>query len=269
MLRNRSLFAAGAKDRSRGKLREFTAKSMQPPAVFGHRPRWTWSASQSILAVGSHLGRVSMSMAERVRAITGAVLQKAHRSVQARMLVALAGPPATGKSTLSGKIAEQLNAAGMPCAVLPMDGFHLDNAALEDRGLLHRKGAPDTFDLAGFEALLAKVAQGGACRVPLFDRASDCVRPETGLITDAQKVVLVEGNYLLLDAPGWRDLSRFWDLGVFIDTAMPELRRRLVQRWLDHGLTPTAAEARAEENDLPNARLVFEDVVAASVDLRV
>jgi len=183
---------------------------------------------------------------------------------RARVLVAIAGPPGAGKSTIADALAASLRDA----AVLPMDGFHLDNDTLRELGLLHRKGAPQTFDTAGLHALLAKIQKGGAVSVPTFDREADCVIPDGGQISADTHIVLVEGNYLLLDAPGWADLQGFWDLTVAIEVPLEELEQRLVQRWLDHGLSKADAINRAHENDLRNARLVTEQSVMADVTFR-
>lgn len=182
---------------------------------------------------------------------------------RSRVIVAIAGPPAAGKSTVS----ERLAAALPDAAVLPMDGFHLDNEELEGRGLLHRKGAPQTFDTEGLMALLPRIRAGEAVAVPTFDRAADRVIPAGSHIAAETRIVLVEGNYLLLDAPDWSGMQRFWDLTIAIDVPLATLEQRLVQRWLDHGLPPDAARQRAEGNDLPNARLVLSQSVAPDVVL--
>ncbi len=83
-----------------------------------------------------------------------------------RHLVAVAGAPASGKSTLAATMADDLTRKGRAACVLPMDGFHLDNRILDARGLRQRKGAPETFDLRGFAALLRDLAAGGKRSIP-------------------------------------------------------------------------------------------------------
>lgn len=181
-----------------------------------------------------------------------------------RVFVAIVGAPGAGKSTFAQALLDHIDGA----AILPMDGFHLDNATLSDRGLLHRKGAPQTFDTQGLLRVLHQIRAGGAVRVPTFDRTADCVVPAGGRIEAETRVVLVEGNYLLLDASGWRDMHPFWDLSVFLDVPMPELESRLIQRWLDHGMPRDAAEHRARQNDIINAQTVHDSSIQADCRVR-
>lgn len=173
-----------------------------------------------------------------------------------RRLIAIAGPPASGKSTLAANIVEELQAMGQGAGLLAMDGFHLDNAVLEARGLRQRKGAPETFDLAGFHSLLDRLRTGGEVIGPQFDRARDLVIGSSVVFAEADQTIVVEGNYLLLDRPGWRDLHGLWDYSAFLNVAREDLHRRLIARWVEHGFSEAEAREKAERNDLPNADLV-------------
>jgi len=171
-----------------------------------------------------------------------------------RRLVALAGPPAAGKSYVS----EALTAALPGAALLQMDGFHLDDRLLRQRGMLARKGAPETFDLDGLSVMLDRLAadDGRDVLVPVFDRGIETSRAAAAEIPAAARLVLVEGNYLLLDRPGWRDLARHFALTVRLEAPEPVLRARLQARWA--GFEPDALRLKLEGNDLPNMRLVLE-----------
>ena len=180
----------------------------------------------------------------------------ARASSRSRFTLAVAGPPGAGKSTLAKTLAGALAGRGSDTAIVPMDGFHLDNDELDRLGLRARKGAPETFDLAGFDALLARLAQEDDVVIPVFDRTLDLARAGAARVTASARIRIVEGNYLLLDEPGWRDLACHFDMTVFLEVPERELERRLVQRWLDHGHDAQAARARAQANDIPNARRV-------------
>jgi pantothenate kinase len=175
-----------------------------------------------------------------------------------RLIVAIAGPPGAGKSTISEYLRDAINKGGVGSAVIvPMDGFHLDNAILEERGLRSRKGSPPTFDCAGFAALLGRLKNASEdVIIPAFDRTLDLARAGAAIVRVDHQILLVEGNYLLLNQEPWTELASFFDMTIFLEVPFSELERRLIQRWLDHGHTEDAARQRALSNDIPNAELV-------------
>ncbi len=187
-------------------------------------------------------------------------------------MVAIAGPPAAGKSTFADHLAVRCSAEIEPdiAAVLAMDGYHYDNAIIEPRGLLAQKGAPETFDVTGYRAMLAMVRDNPAeeMAVPVFDRDLDLARAGARIIGPRQRVVVTEGNYLLLERPPWSELAPLFDLTVYLEVAMAELEQRSVARWLGFGLSQEAAEERARSNDLANARLVIETSRPADFTIR-
>ena len=186
-----------------------------------------------------------------------------------RHLIAIAGAPGSGKSHLAAELAAQLNAdAPDLAAAVPMDGVHLSNEILDAQGLRARKGAPETFDLAGFSECLAALRAGGADQaVPLFDRDADRVLPDAGRVPQAARFILIEGNYLLLTRAAWRDLFPLFDLSVRLDVAPAELRARLEARWQAQGLTPSDIAARVAA-DMDNAILIARENRGADFVIR-
>jgi pantothenate kinase len=179
-----------------------------------------------------------------------------HAGKSKRVIVAVAGPPGAGKSTIVEELADVLPAGST--AIVPMDGFHYDDAVLVAKGLRQRKGAPETFDFDGYEALLKRLLAGDRdVAVPVFDRAIEISRAAAAIVPKEVKFVLTEGNYLLLDEEPWSRLAPLFDFTVFLDVPREELERRLIQRWLDHGRTPEDGRAWVDSNDLPNVDRVL------------
>ena len=147
-----------------------------------------------------------------------------------------------------------------------MDGFHLDNVLLAQRHLTDRKGAPDTFDVAGFVHLIKRlVSLEDNVVIPTFDRNKDLCIAGSQVVSISDRVLLVEGNYLLLKEGLWAALSQLWDQTIFINPGIDGLEERLIKRWLEHGLEPEAAKLRALSNDIPNAHCVVEHSVDADI----
>ena len=178
-------------------------------------------------------------------------------------LVAIVGAPASGKSTF----AQALHGVIPGSCVVPMDGFHRDNDDLERHGLLARKGAPATFDVAGFAATIATLRAKGEVSYPTFDRNRDCVVPNGGAVSRSDSTILVEGNYLLLGSAPWDALSDLWDFSIRLDVPLDVIRARLIERWLHYGHDLESATARAESNDLPNAMTIARSSHMADLTL--
>ena len=191
-----------------------------------------------------------------------------------RLIVAIAGAPASGKSTLADWLVAHINAQlkvpanEEPAIVVPMDGYHLDNAILGSHGWQAVKGAPHTFDVAGFQALinrlrapLASVTDGAnnPIYIPVFDRSMDLARCAASAVRTQHRLIVVEGNYLLLERPGWRELAGIVDLSVMLDVPLDILKARLIERWTQHGMAADAARERALSNDIPNAITVTDE----------
>ena len=186
-------------------------------------------------------------------------------AAKSRFVVAIAGPPGSGKSTLSDHLAKCL---GQSAKVLPMDGFHLDNDRLQEMGLLQRKGAPETFNALGLLELMRKMRGNETFLYPTFDRKEDRTIPNAGRITQEDRIVLLEGNYLLLKTAPWSELSQFFDITVALDVCRDTLQSRLIDRWISHGFSEPRAREKALSSDMVNVSYVQDKSCKADYSLK-
>jgi pantothenate kinase len=172
-----------------------------------------------------------------------------------RRLVGITGPPGGGKSTLAERIVEEL---GERARLVRMDGFHLAQVELERLGREDRKGAVDTFDAAGYVALLGRLrdATDEVVYAPEFRREIE--EPIAGAVAVPREIPLVvtEGNYLLVDQGEWKGVRPLLDEVWYVTTEEETRLRWLVQRHVDFGRTPDAARAWALGTDQRNALLI-------------
>jgi pantothenate kinase len=192
-----------------------------------------------------------------LEALTGVIRE---RSTALRSLTAIVGAPGAGKSTLAAKLAAALNTDAVgSAAVLEQDGYHFDDRVLEQRRMRDRKGAPETFDTGGLFHMLRRLKENleDEVAVPVFDRDIEIARAGARIIPRSVRSIIVEGNYLLLDRQGWRDLRALFDVTVTIVVTEETLRQRLIARWQSFNLSPDEIIAKVEGNDLPNGRLVM------------
>lgn len=174
-----------------------------------------------------------------------------------RLLLGIAGPPGVGKSTRAEAEVAARAGRGERAVVLPLDGFHLPPARLVELGRRDRMGAPDTFDVTGFVALLERVRSGQEVRAPGFDRAVEEPVPDA-LVIPADATVIVEGNYLLHDRDGWEHVAPLLDECWYLDLPDAVRLERLVARHERFGKSPDAARAWALGPDAANAALIAQ-----------
>ncbi len=167
-----------------------------------------------------------------------------------RLVVGIAGRPGAGKSTLAAALVRELAGAAI---TVPMDGFHLADAALTVLGRRDRKGAPDTFDPRGYAALLHRIrTEPGPIFAPGFERSLEQPLAQAVIVAD-QPIVLTEGNYLLVDDPDWQlvraQLAQVW----WLDSDEAERVADLTARHVRYGKTPAEAADWVARVDQPNA----------------
>jgi pantothenate kinase len=174
-----------------------------------------------------------------------------------RAILGIAGSPGAGKSTLAERLVRELNGAGDPwVAHVPMDGFHLADAELERLGLRDLKGAPDTFDAAGYAAMLRRLRDepGDVVYAPGFERVLE--QPVAIPVRPTARLVVTEGNYLLLASGAWPRVRPLLDEVWFCELPERERVRRLVARHEQFGKTHEEAVAWVARSDEHNAELV-------------
>lgn len=220
------------------------------------------------ICLSRNIGRITMTgTIATLETLTAAIVAKGE--VGNRVIAAVAGPPGAGKSTLAEKLVEALNAHDPgSAAVLPMDGYHYDDMLLVPRGLRPRKGAPETFDAAGFAHMLKRLRQNAEpeIAVPVFDRSIEIARAGARMIPQSVRYIVAEGNYLLLNEGRWRELHPHYDLKVMINEPEAVLRARLEDRWKEFSIEDRAW--KLDGNDLPNGRRVLNDSIEADYVVR-
>lgn len=203
-------------------------------------------------------------------------LTKLQRQKGRRILAMLAAPPGTGKTTLLtfleklSREREDIEAV----QIIGMDGFHrrqeyLQNHYVQRDGrqvvMVDIKGAPVTFDLEKLTESIRKVAAGEVCGWPVYDRMLH--NPVEDAIQVDGNIILLEGNYLLLDEDGWRDLSAFAEYTISICAEEEFLRERLIDRKKKTGVNEEAAVRFVDYSDMPNARICLEKAKPADLML--
>jgi pantothenate kinase len=205
---------------------------------------------------------MSAPPAERMHEYAAAI--RARMAGQSRTILGIAGPPGSGKSTFAERLRACFHAS--EAVIVPMDGFHLAQSIIQDTPLATRKGAPDTFDVGGYVALLRRLRANDEPVVyaPTYRRGLEEPIAASVAVTRDVPLLITEGNYLLADLPGWREVLPLLDDAWFVDTP-DELRvPGLISRHIAFGMDATDAERWANGPDADNARLVASTRSAAS-----
>ena len=195
-----------------------------------------------------------------------------------RILVLLAAPPGCGKTTLASFLeALSRERDGIsPLQAIGMDGFHRRQEYLQSHfakrdgrqvSMVDIKGAPVTFDLQRLTEGVKRLSAGEICGWPVYDRMLH--NPVENALKADGNIILLEGNYLLLDEDGWRDLSAWADYTISIAADEALLRARLIDRRIKTGVEREAAVRFVDFSDMPNVRLCLEKTMKADLSLRI
>ncbi len=183
-----------------------------------------------------------------------------------RVIVGIAGPPGSGKSTIGALLVDALDSS----MLLGMDGFHLTTVRLAELGRRDRMGAVDTFDVEAFVTTLQELRfTGGPVSAPGFDREAEEPVPGAIVIPPEIRVIVVEGNYLLHDSAGWERVAPLLDVTFFVRLDDRIRIQRLVQRHIRFGKSVAAAAAWATGPDEVNARLIAATAARAGVEIEL
>ena len=215
---------------------------------------------------------------QRVRLAPDAALRHLENVVDGlegkRVAIGLAGGPGVGKSTLAAQLVASLNAASPGrAALVPMDGFHMKHAKLEDLGQVDFKGAPHTFEAGAFVAFLRGLkAATGPVSGPGYSRKIEDTVEDVFTVPAETQVLVIEGNYLLLTTGDWAQVRPLLNFSAFIVVPREMVRERLMKRHGEEGLfSEERNRAHIERNDLPNYDLIMTTLGRADlvIDLEV
>lgn len=205
--------------------------------------------------IGEHPDQLAACLTRRVKSIG---MDSPEPSAQ--VWIAICGPPGSGKSTLAAALQSRL---GSIATVIPMDGYHLRRSDLDrlpDPDVAHRRrGAPFTFDSHRFVSDLKTARVSRAGRFPSFDHGVGDPEEDRILLTPQHRIVIVEGNYLLLPSEPWCHLKPLFDETWFLDVHIDVCKSRVLRRHIATGKDPEIAQQRVEDNDGPNAKLIIQE----------
>ena len=140
-----------------------------------------------------------------------------------------------------------------------MDGFHFDDSILLLKKLLSKKGSPETFDVMGLKNFLVRLRHEDEVVVPVFDRSLELSRSSAVIISKQTKLIIIEGNYLLLKSHPWHHLKEFFDSSIMINCDEKTLEQRLIKRWKGFNYSNEEIHQKVYKNDLPNALNVMKN----------
>jgi len=208
-----------------------------------------------------------------VETLANQVIKQCENSKNTRFLLGIVGAPGAGKSTLAGRLMKQINRrlSQNISVVVPMDGFHYHNDILVEKGLLALKGKPETFDAESFVKLVKRIAseKGEKIYCPSYSREIHNPVPNSIVVENNHKIIIIEGNYLLLETPPWNELANIFDETWFIEASDVVCRERLIRRHMKPGKSAKEALQKIESTDAPNAELILQTRPRASKRIKI
>jgi len=194
--------------------------------------------------------------------LTNRLMETYKKSGNKRFLLAITGVPGAGKSTLANLLMKNINEVlkEESAIVIPMDGYHYHNDILIEKGLLPLKGIPQTFDAQKFVMLIKEIASEKIEKLycPAYDRDLHNPVERSIVIENKHKIIIVEGNYLLLDTCPWNELADLFSESWFIETPLTTTKERLISRHVLTGRSVEEALTKISSTDTPNAELIIQ-----------
>jgi len=200
------------------------------------------------------------------------LVERKHKLLpKSRFLLGITGPPGAGKSTLANNLQSELSRLSVSSAVVPMDGYHLDNETLRSMGILHLKGVEKSFDGEGFVKLLKRLKEDVDSDVPYptFDRSTESTVANGGSVSSSEQLVIVEGNYLLSNHSPWHHIRCWLDWVWYVDVPEEVLLPRLLARHMEGGKDREQSMVKVNSTDLPNAQHVARTKLDADLLLEI
>jgi len=187
--------------------------------------------------------------------------------VRNRYFLGITGGPAAGKSVLAENLSDEINirTGDDLAAVIPMDGFHLPNSILKERSLIKIKGSPETFDVDSFVELINRLYEfpDQSIMCPAYDRRTHDPVENAITIQPGNQLIIIEGNYFLLNVSPWNIIRSKMNEIWYIDTPLKTIKERLLYRHVSGGASKDEAERKVASVDLPNAELIKQTFSSA------